>query len=223
MQNKLFLLSLLGAIGAILMFAGDMLLYFKNVNYAYFSDNIIAIMGTIPGWRLTTGGFLGPIAGCFYFLGYYMLCRIIRMAYPRLGTAMLVGFLFCSILGSAYHTHFTYLGYSARYAGENAEFITSLEGILIPYFITNISLQTLLSLALGIAILTGNTLFPRWFVLFTPIVTLWFVYLADLLPQPANVIVYGGWFNIINIILFIAAAVILKKGGEGQDGVPSFH
>lgn len=216
MQNKFFLLSLLGGAGALLMFIGDMLLYYKNVGYAYFSENIMAVMGTMPEWRLALGGFLGPMAGCLYFFGYYMISRVVGMAYPRLGTVMLVGFLFCSMLGGAYHTHLTYLGISSRAAGDNAEFMTSLEGILTPYFTTNMVFQLILSLALGIVVLRGKTAFPRWFVLFTPIVTLWFVYLAPFLPQPADVVVFGGWFNIIGVILFSAAGVILKKGGGAK-------
>ena len=89
--------------------------------------------------------------------------------------------------------------------------MTSLEDILAPYFVANIAIQLVLSLTLGIVILTGKTVFPRWFVLLTPIVTMWFVYPAALLPQPVNIIMAGGWYNIIGIIFFISAAILLKK------------
>ena len=71
MPATLVLLAL-GLLGSILMFAGDMLLYFTPG--AYDMDGTLRpymrIMRDVPAGRVRLGGVLGPVAAFFYVLGF---------------------------------------------------------------------------------------------------------------------------------------------------------
>ena len=70
---KLFLF--IGLIGAILMYTGDMVLYFSrntDVSPGTVKD-IIDIMKKESRKRLYTGGIIGPVAAFLYCVGYYHL------------------------------------------------------------------------------------------------------------------------------------------------------
>jgi len=68
--NKLQLLSLSGIIGSLLMFTGDMLLYFESVSGLEYDS--ITRMSTVPVERLIAGELLEPIAAVFSSIGAYL-------------------------------------------------------------------------------------------------------------------------------------------------------
>ena len=86
MPLTLVLLAL-GLLGSILMFAGDMLLYFTPG--AYDMDGTLRpymrIMRDVPAGRARLGGVLGPIAAFLYVLGFAGLALTARgeMGWPR--------------------------------------------------------------------------------------------------------------------------------------------
>ncbi len=67
-----------GFIGALLMFCGDMLLYYDPNDFNYKAgDNsetkinaIIEVMGKVSPKRLYAGGFIGPVAAFLYCVGF---------------------------------------------------------------------------------------------------------------------------------------------------------
>jgi hypothetical protein len=210
MSKKLVLFGILGIAGSLLMFSGDMLFYFTNQDYAYVSDNISRVMGTMPAWRLQLGGFLGIVAGFHYLFGYYMISKAVEVKSKKPAIIIFFIWLFCTILGAGYHSHFPYLGYAARHITE-VTILTEFENILIPYVLVNMSLHVIVSLYFAILILTKRTLFPRWFVVLTPIVLLWVIYPLKQLPSPFSNALAGGWYNLMNTIFFIGAILVLKK------------
>ena len=68
-------LTTLGLIGSILMFAGDMLLYFTPGTYDMDGTlkPYMRIMRDVPAARVRAGGALGPIAAFLYVLGFLAL------------------------------------------------------------------------------------------------------------------------------------------------------
>ena len=78
---KLFLL--IGLIGAILMYTGDMVLYFSKVVGVSpgTAKDIIDIMKKESRKRFYTGGIIGPIASFLYCMGYYHLVLIMNDLY----------------------------------------------------------------------------------------------------------------------------------------------
>lgn len=70
-----------GLVGALLMFAGDMLLYYtpedfsynKNCSSAEKIQAIIDVMKNISPMRLMVGGMIGPVSAFLYCVGFYLL------------------------------------------------------------------------------------------------------------------------------------------------------
>jgi len=61
-----------GLFAALLMFSGDMLLYFTTGSYDMDGtfEPYISIMKELPDWRIKLGGLLGPVAAFFYCIGF---------------------------------------------------------------------------------------------------------------------------------------------------------
>ena len=61
----------------------------------------------------------------------------------------------------------------------------------------------------AIVIVLGQTVFPVWFVVFTPIVTSFLGLVWMRMPQPARCILFGGWSNLVFTIMFTAMLICL--------------
>ena len=61
----------------------------------------------------------------------------------------------------------------------------------------------------AIAIVLGQTVFPVWFVVFTPIVTSFLGLVWMHMPQPARCILFGGWSNLVFTIMLAAMLICL--------------
>jgi hypothetical protein len=210
MSKKMILFGILGVAGSLLMFSGDMLFYFTNSNCAYVIDNISKVMSTMPAWRLQLGGFLGIAAGFSYLFGYYMIFKAVEVKSKKPAIFIFFIWLFCTMLGAGYHSHFPYLGYAAKHITD-ATILAEFENILIPYVLVNMSLHVIVSSYFAILIIIKKTLFPRWFVVLTPIVLLWIIHPLKQLPSPFSNILAGGWYNLMNTIFFLGALMVLRK------------
>ena len=115
MPLTLVLLAL-GLLGSVLMFAGDMLLYFTPG--AYDMDGTLRpymrIMRDVPAGRVRLGGVLGPVAAFLYVLGFAGLTLTARGEMDWLvwlAAALLALALVC---GGAYHAQYAYLSVIAK-------------------------------------------------------------------------------------------------------------
>ena len=78
---------LIGLSGAILMFTGDRILYYRQDDYVADGtlNPIIDIMKTESRTRLYIGGIIGPVAAFLYCIGYYHLVLVMNEQYQILG------------------------------------------------------------------------------------------------------------------------------------------
>ena len=108
----------IGLAGALLMFAGDMLLYYTPKDFGYGPKSsaeekinaIIDVMKRLPAKRVMTGGMIGPVSAFLYCVGFY---HIVLMTNEQSHTLAMAAFLlscFGIITGGAYHSHCAYLG-----------------------------------------------------------------------------------------------------------------
>ncbi len=199
---------IVGALAALLMFSGDMLLYFSTEDYHSDGkfESIIAIMEKIPDWRLMLGGLLGPISAFFYCIGFYHITLVVVEKYQTLAFATM---LLCSlgmIISGAYHSHCTYLGLIAK-TGSRVEMEKVIKYIKILSGISFLFLAIGLLLIGGI-ILLGRTYYPRWFFLLTPIILYFLKYVWKKVPQPFLIVLYGGWYNLMFVIYFLAGLML---------------
>lgn len=95
----------LGLLSSILMFAGDMLLYFTPG--AYDMDGTLRpylrIMRDVPAGRVRVGGALGPVAAFLYVLGFAGLALVARGSLAWLVWLSAALLAFALVCGGAYH------------------------------------------------------------------------------------------------------------------------
>lgn len=182
------LLLVLGLVASLLMFAGDMLLYFTTGTYDMDGSlrPYMRIMRDVPTGRIKAGGALGPVAAAL--LAFALVC------------------------GGAYHAQYVYLSIIAKAGHEDLYEEVSSNIMLIMRLAT--APMYLGFVALGIAVVLGQTVFPAWFVVFTPIVTSFFGLVWMHVPQPARCVLFGGWSNLVFTIMFAAMLFFLMAAGS---------
>ena len=202
---KLFLF--IGLIGAILMYTGDMVLYFSrntDVSPGTVKD-IIDIMKKESRKRLYTGGIIGPVAAFLYCVGYYHLVLIMNEPYQAWGWICFFVNCLGIICGGAYHSHCAYFGLIGRHAHEESmNEIVKYLGVQ-KYFV--FGLQGIGFLALAVFIVLGWTIMPRWMFCLSPGILFFLAPLTRKLPKGLNIAIGGGWTNWISII-YCALALI---------------
>ena len=193
-----------GLLGSLVMFAGDMLLYYTPGPYDM--DGILRpyaqIMRGLPEGRVRLGGLLGPVAAFLYVMGFAGLPMLATGEFPWLMWAVAALLAFALVCGGAYHAQYPYLALAARtgddeLVGRVAENIMALQRMAtVPMYVAFV--------LLGALVVLGQTVLPQWLVVLTPLVTsfLGFVWLR--VPQPARCILFGGWSNLVLTIMFAA-------------------
>lgn len=204
---ELFWVVLTGLIAGLLMFCGDMLLYYDKKDYVSDGkfDSVIDIMKNISVKRLYAGGLIGPIAAFLYCIGYY---HIVLIAEDKISVLAMIAFLSSCmgiIIGGAYHSHCAYLGLIGRLDDKKAM------DTVIKYF-TVINKLSLLFQAAGLLIILictvfGRTLLPNYFVIFTPGALYLLLPLMKKLPKGIHIIICGGWANLIFVIYYLALLI----------------
>jgi len=204
---KLFLF--IGLIGAILMYTGDMVLYFSrntDVSPGTVKD-IIDIMKKESRKRLYTGGIIGPVAAFLYCVGYYHLVLIMNEQYQAWGWICFFVNCLGIICGGAYHSHCAYFGLIGRHAHEESmNEIVKYLGVQ-KYFV--FGLQGIGFLALAVFIVLGWTIMPRWMFCFSPGILFFLTPLTRKLPKGLNIAIGGGWTNWISIIYYALALITM--------------
>lgn len=199
----------IGLLAAIVMFCGDMLLYYTKEEYI--SDNtlnpIIAIMKEIPVWRLRFGGLIGPFASFLYCFGFYSITISALPGYKILSVLTCLLLSLGMVVSGTYHSQCTYLGVIKK-EDANAKMgalIKNMELISrVSFIITGLGLMLLAAI-----IVLGGSLYPRWFVVLTPGVLFFMKYIWKALPQPFKIILFGGWYNLMFAVFFSASLFAL--------------
>lgn len=203
------ILMVVGLCGAILMFIGDMTLYYNKEDYigAISLEPIINIMKKESRRRLYIGGMLGPIAAFFYCVGYYHLVLMMNEKYQILGWICFLINCLAIICGGAYHSHFAYLGLIGRYDAKEA--LEEVKKYMNIQKTVAFGLQGIGFLMMAILIAFKWTVFPRWMFLVTPGILFLLVPLTRKLPKGLHMIISGGWTNLISVIYYAVALAVL--------------
>ena len=206
----------IGLAGALLMFAGDMLLYYTPEDFSYSPKSsaeekinaIIDVMKRLPAKRVMAGGMIGPVAAFLYCVGFY---HIVLMTNDQAHTLVMAAFLlscFGIIAGGAYHSHCAYLGLLGDDRNRDAlntvmKYFQKLP--LILYAGEGIGLLLLI-----ILIAAGKTVLPRWMFLLSPGILFLLKPIVGRLPKGIRIIVSGGWTNLISVIYYAAVLIAVS-------------
>ncbi len=208
---NLRLSMLIGLIGALGMFLGDMTLYYSRNDYQ--NDGtllpIVEIMKKESRKRLYTGGILGPLMAFLYCIGYYHLVLFMQKN-TGLGWSLFLINCLGIICGGAYHSHCANLGLIGRH--ENREILDEVLGFLNVQKAVAFGIQALGFTGMAFVIVMGWTVLPRWMVLFTPLVLVLLTPLMRKLPKGFHMVICGGWTNLISVIYYILALIVTGVG-----------
>ncbi len=201
---------LTGFLGAVLLFVGDMILYYDKQDFI--SDGTfnshINIMKQSSKIRLYVGGLIGPVAAFLYCIGFYHLVIIGRQTYSLFGWACFLINCLAIVLGGTYHNYFANLGLIGRH-NHRATLDEVLAFLAIQKHIA-FGLQAIGFLMMSAMIALGWTTLPRWLVIMTPLALLLLTPLVNRLPKGLHMVICGGWTNLISFIYYIALLVVLK-------------
>lgn len=205
--------GIIGIIGATLMFVGDMLLYFTTEKNAHFGDDFLPILTTISQTRLIIGGLIGPFASFLYAIGFYQIYLAIKPSSKNMSKIIFILLSIGIIYGGSFHSFFPHLAFMSLTDNQEALKLAEVYSLSVIYIMILFSLVG--QLILTYLILTKKTYYPRWIILLSPIVLLWFSVLIELLPHPYGIIASSSWGNMVFIIFFsISTITLLKKNYE---------
>ena len=206
----------IGLAGALLMFAGDMLLYYTPEDFSYGPKSsseekinaIIDVMKALPARRVMAGGMLGPVAAFLYCVGFYHIVLITNEQSHTLALAAFLLSCFGIITGGAYHSHCAYLGLlgddrDRAALNTAAKYFQKLP--LLLYAGEGIGFLLLIFL-----IVTGKTALPRWMFLLSPGILFLLKPIVGRLPKGIRIIVSGGWTNLISVIYYAAVLIAVS-------------
>jgi len=220
--DKLQLLSLSGILGSVLMFSGDMLLYYEPVSGLDY--NSTARMGTMPVERLIAGGLTGPVGAIFSITSGYLFYLVFRTVNKFLAKVLFVSFAILFVFAASYHAMFPNLGFTGRlpesFQPQQLLFIrTYLKSIYTLILICG----TFWTLVLFYLVIFKKSLYPAWMLLFTPTLLILLGGLVKpYIPYPFGAIVYGGWINLCFILFFCVCFLhFSRKRTKFTSDIPS--
>ncbi len=202
-------LGLFGICGGLILFAGDMLLYYDPISTSFRRN-----MGNASDFRIIASGVSALFATWFYMLGLGQVYYAFKLTKPIFRNAVLICFGSILIAFGIVHGAFLTIATSAKlsiaYNLDINEAVALSEKIndtlrlfVYPFF-------GVLSVLFISQVWNRKTLYPRWMILFFPL----FPFLIEdlvckFLPDTIWIIVKGGYLNLILVIFFTASTIAL--------------
>ena len=210
--NKFWLraMGIVGILGGLILFAGDMLFYYDSV-----STDIKANMGNASDIRIKLSGVSALIATWFYLLG---LVQVYFAFKPSTRTARnIVIISFAGILTSYGVIHGAYIAIATA-SKLSVQYNIDIEKATLLATETNKMLRlfvypifALLSFVFIKEVWKKRTLYPRWIIFFFPLIPFMLNGLIDkVLSGSVRIIIMGGFLNLILVVFFTASTIALR-------------
>ena len=210
------LLGIFGILGGLTLLAGDMLFYYSPIN-----TNIRENMGNVSDFRIIASGVTSLLAAWLYVLGTVQVYYAFSPAKPIIRNTVLICFAAISIAYGVIHGMYVAIATSAKLAIQNnldlneavslaVDANNTLRLLVYPIF-------GLLSFLFIVQVWKGKTLYPRWIILFFPLIPfLAQGFICKNLSGKILTIVCGGYLNLILIVFFTASTVALWNLKESE-------
>jgi hypothetical protein len=202
-------LGIFGILGGLILFAGDMLLYYDPVNMSLKRN-----MGNASDFRIIASGVCALFATWFYMLGLGQVSYAFKTTKPIFRNGVLIFFGSILIAFGIVHGAFLAIATTAKLATEHnlnineAVLLSEKTNGILRLFVY--PLVGILSILFISQVWKRKTLYPRWIILFFPIIPF---LIEDLvtkyLPNNIWIIIKGGYLNIILVIFFTASTIAL--------------
>lgn len=205
-RRYLLISGCIGLGGALLMFAGDMLLYGHFGSGSGFLQNYRDVIADATPTRLCLAGITGPVAASLYLIGFYHLYLQLWPA-PKLLRALTAGsFSFMILVGGAFHAVWAAHAFvikaavsaPATYQELNVNVGRYMDWLYLFAEVPGYLAATLLFVLVGF----NRTSYPRWMVLLNPGLLMLLSPLASAIPAPLGAVIVGGFFNLSFVLFF---------------------
>ena len=208
------IMGLSGIIGGLILFAGDMLLYYDQTN-----PSLNQNMGNASDFRIKASAVTALFATWFYLIGVGQIYYAFKPTRTILKNIIVACFSSILIAFGIVHGAFIAIATSAKLATEHN--IDMQSATLLAIETNNIMrlfvypIFAILSLVFITQVWKRKSLYPRWIILFFPLIPF---LLQDLickyLPNNVWIVIYGGYLNLILITFFTASTIALWKVGK---------
>lgn len=211
-------LGVFGILGGLILFAGDMLLYY-NPNTTNLTEN----MGNTSDSRIIWSTVTALLAAWFYTLGVFQVYFAFKPTTSIIKNIVVLGLGAITISYGVVHGEYVAIATSAKLALQNN--IELNEAVALASEANNIlrlmvyPIFGFVSLVFIVQVWKKKTLYPRWIVLFFPLVPFLLQGLiCKNLSGSAWIIVCGGYLNLILAVFFTASTIALwnKKVISGE-------
>jgi hypothetical protein len=202
-------LGVFGILGGLILLAGDMLLYYDPVNMSLKQN-----MGNASDFRIIASGVCALFAAWFYMLGLGQVYYAFKTTKPIFRNGTLISFGGILISYGIVHGAFLAIATTAKLATEHSLDIN--EAVLLSEKTNEIlrlfvyPLFGILSILFISQVWKRKTLYPRWIILFFPLIPF---LIEDLVTKYLQndiwIIIKGGYLNIILVIFFTASTIAL--------------
>lgn len=202
-------LGVFGILGGLILLAGDMLLYYDPVNMSLKQN-----MGNASDFRIIASGVCALFAAWFYMLGLGQVYYAFKTTKPIFRNGTLISFGSILISYGIVHGAFLAIATTAKLATEHSLDIN--EAVLLSEKTNEIlrlfvyPLFGILSILFISQVWKRKTLYPRWIILFFPLIPF---LIEDLVTKYLRndiwIIIKGGYLNIILVIFFTASTIAL--------------
>ena len=202
-------LGIFGILGGITLLTGDMLFYYDPTN-----TNLFENMSNASDSRIIYSTVTALLASWFYILGVIHVYQAFKPTKPLIKNTVLICFAAITISYGVVHGAFVAIATSSKLAIENNldlndsvalanEANNTLRLIVYPIF-------GLLSILFITQVWKRKTLYPRWIILFFPLIPFLIQdFICNNLSGNIWIIVCGGYLNHILIIFFTASTIAL--------------
>ena len=202
-------LGIFGILGGITLLTGDMLFYYDPVN-----SNLFENMGNASDLRIIYSAVTALLAAWFYMLGVIHVYQAFKPARVLIKNTVLICFAAITISYGVVHGAFVAIATSSKLAIQNN--LDLNESILLASEANNVlrllvyPIFGLLSVLFIYQVWKKNTLYPRWIILFFPLIPFLIQdFICKNLSGNIWIIVCGGYLNHILIIFFTASTIAL--------------
>ncbi|MEJ6698411.1 MAG: hypothetical protein QNK45_02780 [Flavobacteriaceae bacterium] len=202
-------LGIFGVMGGLTLLSGDMLFYYDS-----FNSNLYENMGNASDLRIISSAVTALLAAWFYMFGVVHVYQAFKPTIPVIKNTILICFAAITISYGVVHGAFVAIATSSKLAVENnlnlndsvslaVEANNILRLIVYPIF-------GLLSILFITQVWKRKTLYPRWIILFFPLIPfLTQDFICKNISGNIWIIVCGGYLNHILIIFFTASTIAL--------------
>jgi len=217
-MNKFWLrfFGLAGIVGGLLLFSGDMLFYFDSA-----STDLKLNMANASNSRILINGVVALFSTWFYLLGVGQVYYAFGPATKTARNIVVVSFAAILISYGIVHSAYIAIATTAKLALQNqldietATALASNTNQLIRLLIYPVF--ALLSFVFIWKVWKKRTFYPRWMILFFPLMPFLLKgFISKVLSGGIWIIVYGGYLNLILVLFFTASTIALWNHNPEQ-------